>query len=1107
MFVWQAAAKGTPELPELEMTPLQFSSHAVSKFDLTLSLQESEGRIGGGIEYATALFDAATIERYLSYFNRLLEGMVDDENEAVEALPILGQDECTALLEGWGQKVSDCPSNKSFTELFEAQAIRTPEAVAVVCEERQLTYQELNDRANRLAHSLRLLGVCLEERVGLLLSRDEQFLISMLAVLKAGGAYVPLDPEYPQERIKQIVSRSDARLVLVNKRHRGLLNGDEVMAIDIEDVPQTSHATGNLNIPRNPHSLAYVIYTSGSTGTPKGVMVEERGMVNHLFAKIEDLSLQDSDVIVETASQCFDISVWQFLSLQLVGGKVVIANSETASDPTRLLTLLVGQQVSICEVVPSALDMMVEDQFGKRGGSRLSALRWLLVTGEAVPPALCRRWRREYSHIALLNAYGPTECSDDVTHYPIPQTQDSGALYTPIGQPVSNMHLYVLNEMLSPVPVGVRGEIYIGGVGVGRGYLNQATTTAERFIPDAYSSEPGSRMYKSGDLGSWRKDGNLEFIGRSDGQVKIRGFRIELGEIESRLAHHPGVRAAVVLAREDKPGEKQLVAYYTSNHDTDDGPETEQLRAHLASSLPAYMVPAAYVRLTKLPVTANGKIDLKALPAPEFKPKEWRAPRTPHEQALCSLVGEVLGVAGVGLDDNFFDLGGDSIMSTRLAHRARSLGLRLAPRDVFMYRTLEELAAALEKHQGEDLPASVSDLSAEGRLDPDIKPTSQSAPLSPPENIFLTGASGFLGCFLLAELLERTSATVHCLVRSTTAHQGRTKIKAKLKSFGLWNSSMASRIVAVPGDISKPLIGLSPEQFEVLANSIDAIYHSAATVNFIYSYDVLKPSNVLGTQEVIRMACQGRSKALHYISTVSVFPKLLNPGEVAGASEEALLERWQKLPDGYSQTKWVAERLVQSAGSRGLPVTIYRPPVISGSTRSGMVNENDMLWRLLVACMQLGSVPQIEENVDAAINMMPVDYLSRSIVALSQREEVAGHSINMVHDQSVSLGALFESVASWAKSSGLPMQEGPFDTWLSHLASSDEWKELGSFFATAPRPAAQTAVRIEIRMDIESKRLLDSEGLEQPLMSKELLQKYVAYLAETINKDQLVAGD
>jgi amino acid adenylation domain-containing protein len=412
-------------------------------------------------------------------------------------------------------------------------------------------------------------GVGPDVIVTLLADRGIEFLTAMLAVFKAGGAYLPLDPLHPANRIRQVIEQSRTNIVLTTSEFISTLSQalaqipttHRPQVFRLEDASTQAQEDHNVRLRCAPHDLAYVIFTSGSTGVPKGAMVEHVGMLNHLLAKIDDLQISNSDVLAQTASQCFDISVWQFLAALVVGGQVHIFEDEITHDPARLQEEIERQAISIIEVVPSMLRVMLEQAKDQSAGPGLDSLRWMIVTGEAVPPKLVDDWLHTYSKIPLLNAYGPTECSDDVTHFAMRQPAFAASSQVPIGRPISNMRIYVLDSRLSPVPINVAGELFVGGIGVGRGYLNDPNRTAEAFVSDHFSQGPGARLYKTGDLARYLPDGNIEFLGRIDHQVKVRGFRIELGEIEAVLAAHSRVVQVVVLARVDRPGERQLVAY------------------------------------------------------------------------------------------------------------------------------------------------------------------------------------------------------------------------------------------------------------------------------------------------------------------------------------------------------------------------------------------------------------------------------------------------------------------------------------------------------------------------------------------------------------------
>jgi amino acid adenylation domain-containing protein/thioester reductase-like protein len=1072
MFALQNIPRGQVSMFGLTLTPLKLDSETSmlkadtrqlsmqqnlfvddepALFDLDLTMWEKGDELLGELKFNTDIFDVSTIDRLQSHFITLLEAIVTDAGQCIADLPLLSASEYQQQIVEWNATQKSFPLDQSYCQLFEAQVARTPDAVAVRCEGEQLTYRELQERAGWLAGHLSACGVGPESLVALLADRSLAFLTAMLAVFKAGGAYLPLDPHHPVARLRQVLTHSGCSLILSTRTFAASLEevcgqiavADRPQLLMLEDVQSIAlQEKQTATRPLLPHQLAYVIYTSGSTGAPKGVMVEQEGMLNHLYAKIEALHLTASDRVAQTASQCFDISVWQFLAALLVGGQVHILPDDVAHDPARLLDQVERRQLSIVETVPSLLRAIIEiEEASGITSADLGGLRWMIPTGEALPPELCRRWLRLYPTVPLLNAYGPTECSDDVTHYEIDEPPAETVVVTPIGRAVPNLQLYVLDKGLRPVPIGVSGELYVGGIGVGRGYVHDPLRTAEAFVPDPFSAVPGSRLYRTGDLARYGAPGELEFLGRMDHQVKLRGYRIELGEIEAALNQHPCVRDCVVLAREDIPGNQRLVAYIVPAQEQ--ALLLEELQRSLKETLPEYMVPSAFVMLDALPLTPNGKLDRRALPVPNqlllTSDAEYVAPRTSIEKKLAAIWSEILGVQQIGIHDDFFALGGHSLLTVRLITQIeKQFRKRLPLEAIFQGRTIESLAELL-RHSTAVSPwspvvdASVPsvDLRAEAVLDLSICPEIWPGDLTAePTAIFLTGATGFLGTFLLAELLNQTKADIYCLVRAANEEEGKKKLHSVLKAASLWQPAFDSRIKAVAGDLSLPLFGLSATDFDELSRKLDVIYHNGAMVNTIYPYQELKATNVFGTQEIIRLTAQSKVKRLHYISTLSVFAHKGSERVLHIREQEAIDEYAEHLRGGYDQSKWVAEKLVTIARSRGLPVVIYRPGRITGHSQTGVWRPDDLLCRMIKGCIQLGSSPVL--IFDEKMEMTPVDYVSRAIVALSRRKASFGQAFHLFNPAQMSV----KDMVIWANDSGYPLQQLPYNVWLEQLNST-----------------------------------------------------------------------
>lgn len=726
MFAWQTAPARSLQLHGLEASPLELAPHRIAILDLSLSLWESGDAIAGRLEYATSLFERESVERYTTYFRNLLSAITADDRRCIDCLRMLPESERKQLVYDWNGPRADFPGDLCVHELFEQQALKTPDAIALVYQDGHITYAGLNARANRLAHYLRELGVRPDSKVAICAERGLELVVALLGVLKAGGAYVPLDPEYPAERLQFMLENSEPVALLTQAHLQTLFpRAGRLPILDLTDANAPWHTRSSAHSSPgssglSPADLAYVIYTSGSTGQPKGVAIEHRGLLNRLAWAQSVYGLTREDAVLQKTPASFDVSVWEFFWPLLTGARLVIAKPGGHKDPGYLVNAIGQNNITILHFVPSMLQAFLD--YGRAG--RCSTLRHVLCSGEALAPALVRRLQEQLPNTAVHNLYGPTEASIDVTACACtPAHQSKSSM--PIGSPVANTKIHVLHTQDEPVPAGVTGELYIGGVQLARGYLNRPGLTAERFLPDPLGGTPGARLYRTSDLGRWLRDGNIEFLGRNDFQIKLRGFRIELGEIEARMVEHPAIGEAVVVAREDTGGDKRVVAYYTCAPDEKRGPARpggeEEFRRHLAARLPEYMIPSAYVRLKALPLTASGKIDRKALPAPEAEPSaapEHEAPQGEVEAALAAIWMEVLKIKHVGRHDNFFELGGHSLSMIQVASRMKAaLGVDVPLATCFDGPTVVEMsiavavaAAELAGEYPDDLLQEIDDL-------------------------------------------------------------------------------------------------------------------------------------------------------------------------------------------------------------------------------------------------------------------------------------------------------------------------------------------------------------------------------------------------------------
>ncbi|MCS7894340.1 non-ribosomal peptide synthase/polyketide synthase [Pseudomonas aeruginosa] len=653
-----------------------------TQFDLSLDTYEKGGRLYAALTYATDLFEARTVERMARHWQNLLRGMLENPQASVDSLPMLDAEERYQLLEGWNATAAEYPLQRGVHRLFEEQVERTPTAPALAFGEERLDYAELNRRANRLAHALIERGIGADRLVGVAMERSIEMVVALMAILKAGGAYVPVDPEYPEERQAYMLEDSGVQLLL-SQSHLKLPLAQGVQRIDLDrGAPWfEDYSEANPDIHLDGENLAYVIYTSGSTGKPKGAGNRHSALSNRLCWMQQAYGLGVGDTVLQKTPFSFDVSVWEFFWPLMSGARLVVAAPGDHRDPAKLVALINREGVDTLHFVPSMLQAFLQDE----DVASCTSLKRIVCSGEALPADAQQQVFAKLPQAGLYNLYGPTEAAIDVTHW---TCVEEGKDAVPIGRPIANLACYILDGNLEPVPVGVLGELYLAGRGLARGYHQRPGLTAERFVASPFVA--GERMYRTGDLARYRADGVIEYAGRIDHQVKLRGLRIELGEIEARLLEHPWVREAAVLAVDGR----QLVGYVVL--ESEGGDWREALAAHLATSLPEYMVPAQWLALERMPLSPNGKLDRKALPAPEVSVAQagYSAPRNAVERTLAEIWQDLLGVERVGLDDNFFSLGGDSIVSIQVVSRARQAGLQLSPRDLFQHQNIRSLALA-----------------------------------------------------------------------------------------------------------------------------------------------------------------------------------------------------------------------------------------------------------------------------------------------------------------------------------------------------------------------------------------------------------------------------
>ncbi|NES81670.1 MAG: amino acid adenylation domain-containing protein [Moorea sp. SIO2B7] len=1088
MFTLQNVPKETLELSGLNVSAKSLDKPtAGATFDLTLSLNQTDTELIGAFEYNANLFDQATIERMAKNFQIFVEGITGDPEQTIAKLPILSAGEQQQLLVEWNQTQTDYPRHVCVHQLFEAIVQKTPDAVALRFAELALTYQELNQKANQLAHYLLCLGVSRDVPVGICLKRSFSMVIALLAILKAGGAYVPLDPGYPQKRLAYMMKTAQVSILLTQECliSQVQLMAEHTICLDTDWPTIAQHPPTNLNGQTTPDHLAYIIYTSGSTGQPKGVAMPHQALVNLITWQQQQTKASNTGRTLQFAPISFDVSFQEIFSTLCAGGTLVLISEDIRTDPMALLSTL--NQENIARLFLPFVGLQQLAIVAEKAPSLPTHLQDIITAGEQLQiSGAIRNLMERLPGCTLHNQYGPSE-SHVVTAFTLPEDVAQWPTLPPIGKPICNCHIHLLNQAFQPVPIGVAGELYIGGVGLARGYVNRPELTAERFIH--HPDNPWARLYKTGDLARYLPDGNIEFLGRIDHQVKIRGFRIELGEIESLLSGYQQVPECVVIPREDTPGNKRLVAYVVGDDDLD----ISALKEYIRQQLPDYMVPSVVVPLTSLPLSPSGKIDRKALPAPDAAfshSSDFVAPKTDSQIRIASLFAEILSLhpQSISLEDSFFELGGHSLLATQLMFRIReAFEINLSLRALFDYPSVSDLASAIDQALVTgNYQSQTWDLDAEAALDPDIQPSTAIAPIvSPMERIFLTGATGFLGTYLLSELLTTTTATVYCLVRAEHIDGGKERLLNKLEATGLWRENFTSRIIPIIGDLGTSRFGLSATEYNNLCQAIDVVYHAGAYVNHVWSYPLLKDANVLGTQEVLRLASLGKLKPVHYVSTISV----LSTSQTDQPMLESATANHDDLPKvGYVQTKWVAEQLVWQAAKRGLPITIYRPSRISGHSQTGVSSFDDLLSRRVKGCIQLKSFPSWS---GLAENLVPVDYVSRAIVCLSQQNRLFGKAFHLINPKSVSLREIFD----WVRFLGYSLEEIDYTDWRSKLIEDME-NPLYPYLPNFPESPSNITNLIEY----DCRNVVDGlrgSGIKLPEVNQDLFKTYLCYFRES----------
>lgn len=904
---------------------------------------------------------------------------------------------------------------------------------AVLTDNQALTYQELEQKSNQLAQYLHSLNIDKKEEiiVGVCLERKTHLIISLLGILKAGFAYVPLDPSYPQHRLEFMIKDSQLSVIITQESlQKNLPNYPTIIVnLDQEQSKINQYSTEKIELIPDPNKLAYIIYTSGSTGIPKGVEILHKNTVAFINWAINFYTFEQLKGVLASTSICFDLSIFEIFVTLSVGGTIILVDNilHLPESPH-------ASQVTLIDTVPSAIATICQIN------GIPSSVTTVNLAGEALSNNIVQQVYK-FEHIQqVFNLYGPSEDTTFSTVALIPRGYDD---IPPIGKPISQTQVFLLDENLQIVSEGQLGEIYLTGAGIARGYRNREDLTAERFLPNPFTDNPNSKMYKTGDMGVYLPNGQLKFVGRNDQLVKIRGFRVELGEIEATLERHPNINKAVVILHKYSEQDQRLIAYITLKIPSNNEQITPAIIQFLKTKLPAHEIPSKFIILSEFPQTLNGKIDRKSLPLPPAEnPRKtaYLAPATPLEIKLVEIWQNLLNLDYIGIYDNFFDLGGDSLKAIILIDEINTyFNCHLTIAQFLENSTIESLSKKIPQKKSINLSKDELNLiKYDTILTSNIYPEKLFIQENyPPHNscVLLTGATGVLGTYLLSELLKSTQNQIYCLVRRKNEEDGLNRIKNKLINNNLWYDKYFERIIPIIGDLAEKNLGLSAEKINQLAQEIDLIYHCGAWVNIVYPYASLRNTNVNGTKEIIKLACKFKTKPIIYISTTDVF-----------SSEKITLIKTNQIPDGhfvwggYAKSKYVAERLLLQARSRGIPVTIFRPSNIINFDQPASSINAEFIPRMLKGCLQLSAFPDIE----ALVNLIPVDYSSKTIVYLSQQQLSLNNSFNLVNPYPIK----WDTLLQWITNHHPQIQILSYQKWyaqLEHTIRSKVDNELAPF--------------------------------------------------------------
>lgn len=1067
----------------------------ISKFDLSLEVIPSDNEFNIRIEYCTKLFDLAFVKDFANHYQTILNNLLDNSNACIGNINMISKEEENQILKEFNNTATRYPREKNIITLWEEQVKLTPDKKAIIFEDTSMTYQELEEKSNALAHFLLKNGAHEKEVIPILLDKSLEMIVGILAILKVGAAFLPIDVYYPKERIDYILRDANSKLLITNNDFIHKANSVvKALSIELSNVLYNTNSVEQIAQNYSPDSLAYIMYTSGSTGKPKGVMITHQNIVR-LVKNNKFIEFQKEEHILQTGSIVFDACTFEIWASLLNGFELYIMKKQELLDASLLQDYLIKNKITILWLTAPLFNQLCEDN-----PHMFRTVRVLLTGGDVLSPRHINLVKTANPNLTVINGYGPTENTTFSCCFTIDKKYTTSI---PIGKPISNSTAYIVSDTGSLQPIGMPGELWVGGDGVGKGYLNNPELTSQKFIPNPFGS---GMIYKTGDLVKWRKDGTIDFLGRIDHQVKIRGFRVELGEINLHICNFPGINEATTLVNTIQ-GEKVICTYFVSDRNI----SINDLKNHLSKFLPNYMIPTYFMRLKKFPINTNGKIDRNALPTNFEKVISHKTdivlPSNKTEELISNMFKKVLNIEEVSVTDSFFEIGGDSLTAMKLQVEALSNNLTISYGDIFEYTTVRELANHLKKQDAssssEEMKnqyAKYDDIISKNHISADIDVS-----YTPINNVLLTGFTGFLGAHVLDSYIKHEKGTIYCLIRGKNNMSAEERLKNVLHFYfdENYDKYIGNRIQLVEGDITLPQFGLSNEEYKKLGNKLDTVIHCAALVKHFGNYEDFKSINIDGTQKMVDFCKEFHLKLLH-VSTISVSGNNLAEGaNIENNFKEAVdfnetnFYIGQNLKNAYVHSKFEAERIVLDAISHGLEACILRMGNLTSRFSEGKFQQNhfeNAFVNRIKSFLQIGYMPDYMLNLYAEFT--PIDYCGDAIIKIASHFNKNYTIFHLLNEKHVNLDVMYETMTNL----GIDMKivsSKDFTKILNDLLQDPDKKNYLNGIVNDLNQDKKLVYQSDVTIKSDfTKEFLNKIGFDWPAIDKRYLRNYFKYLAD-----------